>query len=693
MQMRSDGQGTKGRRRAAARNGSGFARRLPALALLAIAVIAFPGPAAADQASQPASPVAGHIGTGNFHSCAVVAGAARCWGYGGDGQLGLGDLKSIGDDEDPVSAGPIDFGAGRTVNAIATGSVHTCALLDDGSVRCWGFGGDGRLGYGNQDTIGDNEPAAAGGPVDLGAGRTAKAIAAGNGHTCALLDDGSVRCWGFNLDGRLGYGHTDAIGDTELPGSAGPVNFGAGRTAKAITAGGFHTCALLDDDTVKCWGFGGNGRLGYAQVDANGRIPDVGRTPETTPNTVPPVDLGPGPRTAKAITAGFGHTCAILDDDTVRCWGFGGLGRLGYGNSLAIGDNEHPGSVAPVDLGTGRTARAIHAGFEHTCAVLDDNTVRCWGGSGFGKLGLGDGRSIGDNETPGSVGPVALGPGRTATAISAGERHTCARLDDGSVRCWGSGANGRLGYCREATIGDDETPDSVGPVPLGQVGIPGDGCPRAPVVIEDPPAAPAPVPAAAVPAASLPAAPLPLAPDPLAAALAAQDVRAAALRACLTEAARGVDAERRRARRLSRARRTSALRAVDRRARRLRSECAQRHGRTPATVTGLTARATGNGRARLAFRAVGTDGVNPPAARSYVIKQSRAPIRSARAFARAASLCRGTCSFNVTAVGAPLELTVTELRRRVTYHYAIAAVDNVSGRVGPRSATIKVRVR
>ena len=691
MQMRSDAEPVKNRRGATAVRAA-RGPRLLLLLCLAAAAVAVPGPAAADQASQPTSPVAGHIGTGNFHSCAVVTAAVRCWGYGGDGQLGYGNQTSIGDDENPSSVGPVDFGAGRTAVAIAAGSVHTCALLDDGSVRCWGFGADGRLGYGNQVTIGDNEPAASGGPVDLGAGRSAKAIAAGNGHTCALLDDGSVRCWGFNIDGRLGYGHTDAIGDNELPGSAGPINFGGGRTAKAITAGGFHTCALLSDDTVKCWGFGGNGRLGY------GNQLNLGRTPETTPDLIGPVDLGPGPRTAKAITAGFGHTCAILDDDTVRCWGFGGLGRLGYGNAQAVGDDETPGSVAPVDLGLERTAKAIHAGFEHTCAILDNDAVRCWGGAGFGKLGYGDGRSIGDNEPPGSAGPVDLGAGRTATAISAGERHTCARLDDTSVRCWGYGANGRLGYCNEVTIGDDELPSSVGPVPLGQVGIPGDGCPVAPPP-EDPPAndeqVPAPVaPApAALPLPALPAVPLPLAPDPLAAALAAQDVRAAALRTCLREGGRSVDAARRRARRLSGSRRRSALRTVDRRARRLRAACLDRHGTTPGKVTGLSARAIGGGRVRLSFAVVGTQGLEPPAARRYVIKQSSRPIRSARDFRRAASLCGGKCSFDVTSVGAAVTLTVTDLRRRGTYHYAVAALDNVSGRAGPRSPTIKVRAR
>jgi hypothetical protein len=92
--------------------------------------------------------------------------------------------------------------------------------------------------------------------------------------------------------------------------------------------------------------------------------------------------------------------------------------------------------------------------------------VRCWGFGFYGQLGYGNTDSIGDTETPGSVGPVFLGAGRRAVAISAGESHTCALLDTGVVRCWGLGGEGELGYANTSTIGDGETPGSVGPVDL-----------------------------------------------------------------------------------------------------------------------------------------------------------------------------------------------------------------------------------
>ena len=436
---------------------------MAAIVLLGAAVGTMADRASAEQASQPGSSAAGRIDVSaaadrSGHTCALISGTgARCWGFGGDGRLGYGNVATIGDDESPGSAGPVDLGAGRTAIALALGAFHSCALLDDGRARCWGFGGDGRLGYGNVATIGDDESPGSVGPVDLGAGRSAKAITAGSGHSCALLDDGTVRCWGFGGDGRLGYAKPNPIGDDETPGSVGPADLGAGRTARAISAGETHTCAVLDDGSVRCWGFASNGQLGYANNVTIGE--------NETPGSVGPVDLGTG-RTARAISAGNGHTCALLDDGTVRCWGFGGNGRLGYGNVATIGDSETPGSVAPVNLGAGRTAVAISAGAAYTCAVLDDGTVRCWGSGADGRLGYGNTNDIGDDETPGSAGPVNLGPGRTAVAISAGGRHTCALLDDGSVRCWGGGALGPLGYCNESDIGDDETPGSVGPANL-----------------------------------------------------------------------------------------------------------------------------------------------------------------------------------------------------------------------------------
>ncbi len=616
-------------------------RRLLLTGVLAAMILALPGAATAEQASEPTSSTAARIATGRYHTCTVLTnGTVRCWGYGKDGALGYGNPASVGDDETPTSVGPVLLGPGRTAKAITAGNYHTCAILDDGSVRCWGFGGDGRLGYGNTSSIGAGQTPGSAGPVNLGAGHTAVAITAGGSHTCAILDDGSVRCWGYGFYGQLGYGNPYSVGDgransaggpDESIASVGPVDL-AGHKATAITAGNYHTCAILDDGSVRCWGYGANGQLGY------GNTSNVGDG--QTPGSVGPVDLGLG-RTAVAISAGGYDTCAILDDGSVRCWGYGANGELGYGNTSSIGDDETPASAGPVDLGPGRIAKAISAGSEHACAILDDNTVRCWGYGVDGQLGYASTANVADTPTtvPSTVGPVDLRPGRTAAAISAGALHTCAILDDNTVRCWGDGAYGRLGYCNQTNVGDDETPGSAGPVSLepGQGGV---GC--------------------AATGGRPPADPFHL-----------QALRTRRLRKCLAAVAGRPTRQRRHP----------------------RTACIRRYGRAPGPIATLHARAASRTSVELAFPAAGSNGKKAPAARRYLIKQSRRPIRSASDFRDARPLCRGRCRFHVIAVGTRITLTITHLRSRSSYYYAVAALDNVSGRLGRRSKTAAVRTR
>ena len=619
-------------------------------------------PARAEQASQPARVDAARIDAGTYHSCAVLSvGAVRCWGVGDDGQLGYAGRSTIGDDEAPSAAGPVDMGSGRTATAISVGTNHTCALLDDGTVRCWGRGADGRLGYGNGTSIGDDEAPGSVGPVSLGLGRRATAISAGGAHSCALLDDGTVRCWGRGTGGRLGYGNGTSIGDDETPAAAGPVDLGAGRTAVAVSAGGAHTCALLDDGTVRCWGFGGDGRLGYGDRKTIGD--------NETPGSVGPIDLGTG-RKAKAIAAGDYHTCALLDDGTVRCWGFGIYGELGSGSTANIGDDESPASVPTVDLGAGRTAKAITAGGPHTCALLDDGTVRCWGFGIYGQLGYADVRDIGDNEPPGSVGPVDLGAGRRAVAVSAGGEHTCARLDDGSVRCWGYGGNGRLGYCNEKDIGDDEAPGAVGPVDIGD-SAGGMACPSLPA------------PRLVVPAARGTDQARPNA------APGADAARARGLRACLTAVAARRARERRRARRGSaRTRRQADLGAAS-----ARRRCLRTFGRPPDRVRMVRAQALSATAIELEFAAPASGGATAQPARSYLVRRSLGPIPTAGGFARATALCGGHCRVTVARVGERASIIATHLRPGTRYHFAIAARDNVSGMAGPWSPSVTQRTR
>lgn len=431
-----------------------------AAALLVAATLLVASPARAELGTQVRGPVAAaSLAFGDGQVCTVgFDGLLRCWGLNNAGQLGYGNTTNVGTDVLPVTpTRTVPLGAGRTVRSVSAGDDSTCAVLDTGSVRCWGNNESGNLGLGSTTDLGDNEAITSAPAVPLGAGRTARAVAVGESHTCAILDTGAVRCWGQGAVGALGNGSSADIGDDE-PASAGPTVDLGGRTARAITAGSGHTCAILDNGAVRCWGFNGFGEIGLGQ----GTGYHLGDNEPVASR--PTIDLGPG-RTATAIAAGGNHTCAVLDDGTLRCWGRNDHGTLGLGAVGNVGDNESPSALPPVYLGPGRTAVAVDTGEKNTCVLLDDATVRCWGDNTWGQLPT-NAPVVGDDELP-VLPPVALG--RPVRAVSVGTEAICVTRDDARAYCWGRGASGRLGNGTIDTIGDDELPTARGPVPVGLV--------------------------------------------------------------------------------------------------------------------------------------------------------------------------------------------------------------------------------
>jgi alpha-tubulin suppressor-like RCC1 family protein len=384
------------------------------------------------------------IAIGGWHSCALLdGGRLRCWG---SGPLGYGDAKTaVGDDETPASVGdvPLDL----PVVQVAAGYGHTCVVLEGGAVRCWGINDKGQLGYGNGDYV---TLASAAGNVDVGG--PVMEVAAGGDHTCALLANGNVRCWGFGLYGVLGYANTRTIGDDETPATAGDVNVG-GKVIQ-LAAGHNVSCALLEQGTVRCWGEGYGGALGYG--NGGDYIGD-----DESPARAGDVDLG---GRATAITTSGEHTCALLEGGSVRCWGMGASGVCGYGRLECAGYSTTPASFGDVPVG-GKVVEVSALG-DHTCALLEGGSVRCWGAGHHGQLGYGNMNDIGDDETPASAGDVDVGA--AALHVAAGTFHTCAVLTNGRVRCWGFAHVGMLGYGPSVTrdIGDDEPPRAAGDVPL-----------------------------------------------------------------------------------------------------------------------------------------------------------------------------------------------------------------------------------
>jgi alpha-tubulin suppressor-like RCC1 family protein len=379
---------------------------------------------------------------GSNHTCALLtSGNLRCWGEGAEGQLGYGDVNTIGNNEVPASVGNVELGG--PVSRVSAGGKHTCVLLTSGGVRCWGEGSDGQLGYGNTDRIGDDEQISSSGDVDVGG--SVQDIATGARHSCALLSGGKIRCWGEGQFGKLGYGNTIYVGDRDVPASTGDVD--TGGVATQVAAGADHTCALLSSGEVVCWGLGGQGQLGYGNSNNSGA--------SSVPSVAGTVELG---ARVEQIATGSRHTCALLSGGTVRCWGDGSEGQLGYGNTISIGDDEEPSTAGDVDVGGAVTQ--IAAGRAHTCALLSGGTVRCWGDGSEGQLGYGNTISIGDDEEPSTAGDVEVGD--SVTQIVTASRHTCALLKSGGVRCWGAGDLGRLGYGDTESIGDKAVPKSTG---------------------------------------------------------------------------------------------------------------------------------------------------------------------------------------------------------------------------------------
>ena len=397
------------------------------------------------------------IATGADFACALtVDRGIKCWGNNDQGQLGLGDTESRGDEPDEMGdlLPFVDIASANSTTAIEAGSTHVCAIFGKGVLKCWGGNSRGQLGLGDQQDRGNN-PGEMGSylpAVDVAPGHMVKEVALGGEHTCALLDDGSVKCWGHNDQGQLGLGdEIDRGDDAGEMGNALPfVDLGPGRTAARITAGLNHTCAILDDGSVKCWGDNFAGQLGQGNTfDRGNSLYEMG-------SWLSAVNLGTG-RTAVKIDAGQDHTCALLDDDSVKCWGQNNLGQLGLGDQNPRGDNSGEMGNALPTVGLGaylEPASRIAAGSYHNCAIMG-SILRCWGDNATGQLGLGDDESRGDD--PQEMGiwlpAVAIGTGRTPVQVESGWLFTCLRYANERVKCWGANNYGALGYGNRDIVG------------------------------------------------------------------------------------------------------------------------------------------------------------------------------------------------------------------------------------------------
>lgn len=392
-------------------------------------------------------------------------GTVRCWGdrrrplwgYGRSNQgfVGPPDVPDM-----PIGGQALQFRPGFS---------NECVRTLAGDVRCWGSAVGGLLGYGHRYPIGDNETVADVGPVPIGISRRVVDIGGGDDFVCAVFDSGRVRCWGSNHAGQLGMGHQRQInvGDDETPADMDSDVLLGGRAVQ-VAGGRYKACALLDTGKVRCWGInaedwdwidkevvGYSFGLGYGEF---GTIEPIGD--DEPPSEAGDLEL---PGTVTKIAVGGYHMCALMDDGAVRCWGDGGLGNLGHGQGGdAIGDDETAAATIPLYFES--PVVDIAAGYWHTCALLENGSVRCWGdGYSSGQLGLPGISRLGANEPAASVDPVRVGG--PVARIFLYEDGTCAVMRTGGLRCWGYNG-GILGYPFRQNIGDDEHPESVGDIKL-----------------------------------------------------------------------------------------------------------------------------------------------------------------------------------------------------------------------------------
>ena len=352
------------------------------------------------------------IGAAYNYTCVVMDNnEMKCWGRGSQGYLGNGNDANT---HSPIGVNQVDSQSCCITDVVETSpdGHHTPALTSNGTVYLWGEDAWGQIGHGHISCFGSCwNPH---GPSVMAGSRTFVTVVTGIHHTCAITEpDMGVWCWGNNEVGQLGTGDNNARNaptQIELP---------AGRHAVSINAAFDSTCVLLDNGSGMCWGKNVNGNLGDGTYNDRNAPSHISILP--TNRSIVALDLGPF------------HTCAILDDGTVNCWGTNEYGTFGDGST---NNSTYPRAA---QLPTGRTAISIDAGLGHTCAILDDSSAACWGRNDYGQLG--------DGTTNNSTTPVivSMPSGLGVAEISAGSRHTCAVATNASVYCWGAHEEGSLG--------------------------------------------------------------------------------------------------------------------------------------------------------------------------------------------------------------------------------------------------------
>jgi alpha-tubulin suppressor-like RCC1 family protein len=389
------------------------------------------------------------ITLGNYHACVLKDdGSVKCWGRNDGYELSGGGAstptpKQVTTDGTTPVLGALDVEAGGN---------HTCIITSDNKVMCWGRNSVGELGDGTNTNrqyptyVSDGLGGQLSGVSKISAnGRATFSDGGGSlvGYTCALMDvTGEVKCWGLNFNKVLGNG--TAV-NSNVPVTVGDGLGGNLSGVTAISAGVKHVCALMTDTTVKCWGNNSWGQLG------------TGNTVNSDYPTTVQASLGVDLTGVVSISVGYMHSCALLNDDSVKCWGTNTQGMLGTGNTVASYYAANTAATSVMQLSAMGNAYEPFASYGNTCALLTNNTVECVGTNSHGNLGLGGNLNLGAYSTS----MAAVNNITNAVYLANKNASSCVITVDDKVKCWGTNRDGITGIAGAGDFGLTSTPNIV----------------------------------------------------------------------------------------------------------------------------------------------------------------------------------------------------------------------------------------
>lgn len=351
------------------------------------------------------------ISAGTAHSCAVLSnGTVRCWGYT---NLDLLFLCDVNDPAEAQSFTPVPTEVPGLDDAvlIGSGNAHNCVVTTADTLACWGWNGLGRLGTGSV----MNEPL----PVAVTLPAAVSALTVATLHTCVALADGSMHCWGLNEEGQLGNGEIDDPLFYNAPQQVQNL----GLPAVQLDSGNGNTCMRDSGKNAACWGDGSQNQLGFGQGDSG-----------------TPVSIGGDG--VDEIRVGSRHTC-YREGGAVTCIGSNNNGQIGNGsiNPLTAAFQVFSADIARLDL----------AG-NNSCAIDATDRLYCWGRNVEGQVGVG---SSGSNDYV--TTPTIIGAAGTVKDLALGYQHACALTTDDRVLCWGANNHGQVGIGVESPVVDTPT--------------------------------------------------------------------------------------------------------------------------------------------------------------------------------------------------------------------------------------------